>query len=170
MAQKIFVVVATLGLTAVTTFAQSKPSLQGVWRAAEVTITLPNQNYGQLPKGTHTDLQPSQLIITGKHYSVLADTSAKPRPVTPFKDPAHPTTEEATGRWGPFIAHGGTYEVSGNVITYHPTVNKSSPNQGRGSFARVNFKLDGNNLWITEAETNNGKVQNPATIKYVRVE
>jgi hypothetical protein len=168
--RKLFVVVAVLALSSPSLLAQSKPSIQGVWRAIEVTITNPNPTYGSLPKGTHTDLQPALLIFTGKHYSFVGDTSAKPRPTMPFKIAGKPTAEEATARWGPIVASSGTYEVSGNVITSRPIVNKASVAQGGGYFERYTLKLDGNNLWMTSIETSNGKTANPVIAKYVRVE
>jgi hypothetical protein len=168
--RKLFVVVAVLALTSLCLRAQSKPSIQGVWRAVEVTITTPNVQYDSLPKGTHTNLQPALLIFTGKHYSFVGDTAAHPRPVTPFKVAGKPTAEEAIARWGPFLANSGTYEVSGNVVTSRPMVNKASPAQGRGWFERATFKLDGNHLWMTGVENKDGKLPTPVTAKYVRVE
>ena len=170
MRSRMVLVVAVLGLISVSLIGQSKPSIQGVWRVVEITVTNPNPTYGSQPKGTHTDLQPALAIFTGKHYSVTADTAAKPRPVTPFKVAASPTAEEAIPRWGPFLAHAGTYEISGDVLTVRPIVNKASPAQGGGYFYRLTFKLDGNNLLITDIETSNGKAANPVTVKYVRVE
>jgi hypothetical protein len=164
------VAVAALVLSSVVVFAQSKPSIQGAWRVVEVTVTNPNPTYGSQPKGTHTNVQPGLAIFTERHYSITADTAAIPRPVTPFKVAASPTAEEAIPRWGPFIAHAGTYELSQNAITARPIVNKASPAQGGNYFFRVSFKLDGNNLWITEVENSNGKTANPVTVKYVRVE
>jgi hypothetical protein len=167
---RLFVVVAVLAMSSPSLLGQSKPSIQGVWRPVEVTVTNPNPTYGSLPKGTHTNLQPTLLIFTDKHYSFMADTASKPRPVTPFKVAADPTAEEAIPRWGPFLAHAGMYEISGNVITQRPMVNKASPAQGRGYFERLTFKLDGNNLWLSGVENSNGKFPTPVTAKYVRVE
>jgi hypothetical protein len=168
--RKLFVVVAVLALTTLSLLAQTKQSIQGVWRLVEVTITNPIVQYDQLPKGTHTNVQPALLIFTGKHYSVVVDTAAHPRPVTPFKVAGQPTAEEAIARWGPLVANSGTYEVAGNVVTSRPVVNKASVNQGGGYFERATFKLDGNNLWMTSVENKAGKSPYPITGKYVRVE
>jgi hypothetical protein len=46
----------------------------------EVTVTDPTPTPATLNKGTHTDLQPGMIIFTGKHYSTINDTAAKPRP------------------------------------------------------------------------------------------
>ena len=170
MAKKLFVVVAVLACTAVSVLAQSKPSIQGVWRAVEVTITNPAPNPGTNPKGTHTDLQPGLMIFTGKHYSTMNDTAAKARPTGGFKVAAKPTAEEMQAQWGPFNANAGTYELAGNILTRHVIVAKNPAAQGAKTFSKATIKLDGNNLWITTTETQGGKTEYPATVKYVRIE
>jgi hypothetical protein len=77
--------------------------------------------------------------------------------------------EELQSRWGPFAANAGTYEVSGDTLTRHVVVAKSPGFQGKG-VTRSTIKLDGKNLWVTQVENTRGKVENPTTIKYVRVE
>ena len=169
MAKTLFVVVAVLSLSGYTLIGQSKPSIQGVWRPVEVTITNPNPNPAGLGKGTHTNLQPALLIFTAKHYSQILDTAGKPRPTAPFKVAGKPTAEEMQTQWGPFQANAGTYEVSGNTLTLRPTVAKNPALQGKVPL-RSTIKLDGNNLWTTQVEGPTGKVDNPSTVKYVRVE
>ena len=170
MTRRLFVVVAVLSLTGSAVIAQSKPSIQGVWRIVEVTITNPNPNPGALSKGTHTNLQPALLIFTATHYSTITDTSAKPRPTAPFKDPAKPTAEEMQAAWGPFGANAGTYELVGTTLTRRVLVAKNPAVQGAKTPSRATIKLEGNNLWITTTELSTGKVANPATTKWVRVE
>jgi hypothetical protein len=168
MTKRFFLGVAVLSLTG-TLLGQSKPSIQGVWRPVEVTITNPNSNPQGLGKGTHTTLQPALAIITAKHYSSIVDTAAKPRPTTAFNAPGKPTAEEMQTQWGPFAANAGTYELSGTTLTLRPIVAKNPAIQGK-SFVRFTIKLDGNNLWTTQTETSTGKTEYPTTIKYVRVE
>ena len=170
MARKIFVFVAVLACSSLSVLAQSNPSIQGVWRAVEVTITNPNPAPGARTKGTYTDLQPALLIFTAKHYSTTTDTAAKPRPTAPFKVPAKPTAEEMQAQWGPFAANAGTYELSANTLTFRAMVAKNPAIQGGKNFSRATIKLDGSNLWITVVETLTGKTEHPATVKYVRVE
>jgi hypothetical protein len=177
MAKRLFVVVAVLGFIGVSLVAQSKPSIQGVWRVVEVTITNPNPAPGGLPKGTHTNLQPALLIFTGKHYSTTTDTAAKPRPTTGFNVAGKPTAEEMQSQWGPFAANAGTYELSGTTLTRRAIVAKNPANQNGKIVTRSTIKLDGNNLWITTTEglqpyspAPAGKVEYATTIKYVRVE
>ena len=169
MAKRLFVVVAALAFTGVSIFGQTKASIQGVWRPVEVTITNPTPAPGTFSKGVHTDVQPGLLIVTAKHYSTMNDTAAKPRPTVPFKDVNKPTLAEAQSQWGPFNANSGTYEVSGTTMTRHAIVAKNASIQGGKNFSRYTFKLEGNNLWLTQTETQDGKAQNAATVKYVRV-
>ena len=172
MAKRLFVVMGFLTFATMVVLGQSKPSIQGVWRVVEVTITSPTPTLGAgRAKGTYTDLQPSLLIFTGKHYSSLTDTAVKPRPTTPFKDAGKPTAEEMQAQWGPFAANAGTYELSGTTLMRYATVAKNPAVQANKKAAlRGTIKLDGNNLWITTTENVTGKVQYPTTIKYVRVE
>jgi hypothetical protein len=151
--------------------AQSKSSIQGAWRVVEVTVTSPNPPPGSRPKGTYTDLQPSLLIFTGKHYSQMNDTAIKPRPTTAFKVAGKPTAEEMQAQWGPFNASSGTYELTGTTLVRHAIVAKNPAFQGsKTAVLRSTIKLDGTNLWLTTTETAAGKVSDPNTVKYVRVE
>ena len=169
MTKQLLVVVGILGVFGVSVAGQAKPSIQGVWRVVEVTVTTPTPAPGARSKGTYTDLQPGLLIFTGKHYSVLTDTAVKPRPKDGFKVAGKPTAEEMQAQWGPFQANAGTYELTGTTLVRHVMVAKTPANQA-GKPTRSTIKLDANNLWITTIEGNAGKVEYPATIKYVRVE
>lgn len=172
MTKKLFVVGAVLAVINATGLGQtkpSKPSIQGVWRAVEITVTNPNPPPNARPKGTHTNLQPQLLIFTEKHYSLTADTAVEPRPTTPVNEQGKPTVEELQSRWGPFGAQAGTYEVSGDTLTTSVIVAKNAALQGKG-VTRATIKLDGNNLWVTALEGVRGKIENPPTVKYVRVE
>ena len=169
MTKKLFVVVAVLAVIDARILSQTKPSIQGVWRPVELTVTNPNPGPNARPKGTHTNLQPGLLIITAKHYSLTIDTAVEPRATTPPKEQEKPTVEELQARWGPFVANAGTYEVSGDTITTHPVVAKNPALQGKLA-GRATFKLEGDNLWVTQLEGARGKVENPGTVKYVRVE
>jgi hypothetical protein len=111
MAKHLFVVVAVLSLVGASLVGQSKPSIQGVWRLVEITVMSPTPTTGGLPKGTHTNLPPSLLMFTGKHFSLVAETGGKSRPTTPFKVTGKPTAEEMQTQWGPFAANAGTYEL-----------------------------------------------------------
>ena len=170
MTKRLFVVVAALGLVGVSLIGQSKPSIQGVWRPVEVTITNPTPTRGNLTKGTHTELQPALLIFTAKHFATVTDQAAKPRPTVGFKVADKPTAEEMQAIWGPFAANAGTYELSGSTLIRRAIVAKNPANQHEKVVQRSTIKLEGNNLWLTTIENVTGKIANPATVKYVRLE
>lgn len=171
MANRFFVVVVGILALGLSGQGQSKPSLQGVWRIVEVTITNPNANPAGLGKGTHTEVQPGLLIVSGKHYSLTPDTAGKPRPTTPMKVPQKPTHEEMQSQWGPFQANAGTYEISGTTLTLRPIVAKNPAFQAKG-VSRYTIKLDGQNLWTTLVETTAAaaKIEYPTTLKWMRLE
>jgi hypothetical protein len=169
--RKLFVVVAAIAFTGLSVLGQSKPSIQGVWRVVEVTVTNPNPAPGLLGKGTQTTVQPSLLIFTNKHYSTTADQAAQPRPTMQFKVLTKPTAEEMQAQWGPFAANAGTYELAGNTLTRRPMVAKNPLVQASKGVTRSTIKMDQNNLWITTTENaGTGKVEYPSTIKYSRLE
>ena len=167
MAKQLFVVVGVLVVVTITAWGQTAPSIQGVWRRVEVTVTNPNPAPGALAKGTHTNIQPGLLIFTGKHYSVQIDGAAKPRPS--FKVAAKPTAEEMSAASGPYTANSGTYEISGSTLTMRPMVAKNPDGQGKAT-NRATVKVEKDNLWFTLIENVTGKLANPTTAKYVRVE
>jgi hypothetical protein len=154
--------------------AQSEQSIQGVWRVVEITITDSpagrQDPFGAFPAGTHTNFQPELMIFTGRHYSRTTDTAAQPRPTTGYKVPGKPTVEELQAEWGPFVANAGTYEVSETTLTLRAIVAKNPRAQRVKNFTRLTVKLDGNNLWLTPVDTQAGKIPNPVTSKYVRIE
>jgi hypothetical protein len=154
----------------VTLIAQSKPSIQGVWRIVEITTTNPDAGAtGGYPKGTHTNVQPGVMIFTAKHYSQNLDIAGQPRPTIGFKVAGKPTAEEMQSQWGPFQAGAGTYELSGTTLTTRIIVAKNPAIQGKG-FVRYSINLDGQHLWTTALENMEGTIEYPVTIKYVRVE
>ena len=156
--------------------AQTPESIQGVWRPVARTIPA-TQNPGDrsdpfayVPVGTQTDLQPGLMIFTARHYSRTTDTATAPRPTTSDVTRGKPTAEELQARWGPFQANAGTYELSGNTLTLHLMVSKDPTSQGRGNFARLTFKMDGDRLWLTPIEKATGRIVAGVTTEYVRVE
>jgi hypothetical protein len=87
---------------------QSKPSIQGVWRVVERTTTGPSGTTNRNP-------QPGLYIFTGKHYSMMTDTSEKPREVVPVPPAGAKLTDKEMLTLfrdvQPVIANSGTYEV-----------------------------------------------------------
>ena len=164
--------VVTLAMAPIT--AQTTPSIEGVWRLVELTITDSpagrQDPFGAFIAGTHTSLQPDLMIFTRRHYSRTTDTAAQPRPTAGYKIPGKPTVEELQAEWGPFVANAGTYEVSGTTLTLRAIVAKNPRAQNTNNFTRLAIKLDGNSLWLTPVGNEAGQIPNPVTGKYVRVE
>ena len=154
--------------------AQSKPSIEGVWRMVELTITDSpagrRDPFGAYGVGTHTRLQPDLMIFTAKHYSRTTDTGAEPRPTIPYTVPGKPTLDELQAEWGPFVANAGTYDLSGTTLTLRATVAKNPRAQREKNYTRLTIKLEGNNLWLTPIDTEAGPIPNPVTTKFVRIE
>ena len=152
MTRKIFVVVAVLAVLGISLIAQSKPSIQGVWRVQERTIT------GENPSSSTTP-QPGIYIYTARHYSVVQIPGTAPRPqVPPAKVPGSLTDAEKLAlypQWQQFNASSGTYEIKGTTLTTKPVVAKNEAVMA-GPGMTFTFKLDGNTLWLT-TKTQDGK-------------
>jgi hypothetical protein len=166
--------VLVLAWVAVAAGAQTQLSIQGAWRMVSITVTESpagrRDPFDAFGPGTHTNLQPELMIITGKHYSRTTDTAAQPRPTAPHKTPDRPTLEELQAEWGPFAANAGTYELSGNVLTLRAIVTKDPRGQRANNFTRLRVELEGDTLSLTPIDSDAGPIPNPVTSKYVRVE
>jgi hypothetical protein len=143
--------------------AQSRPSLQGVWRVVEVTTSGANPS-------TNTKPQPSLYVFTAKHYSITRVTSATPRPQP--KDPEHYTLAERQAIDGPFQAQAGTWEVAGENLSLLPSVAKASQAMRGGIKPAVyTTSLQGDSLTLVQKSNVQGQpVTNPDTLKLTRVE
>jgi hypothetical protein len=114
-------------------------------------------------------------IFTGKHYSLIADTSDQPRKVLPLT-PVNAKLTDAEMMtlyrdWQPVTAHSGTYEVKGGTIFTRPIVAKGSAVMASTTSQAFEFKLDGANLTLTQTIGASGqKPANPTTVRLVRVE
>lgn len=143
---KRMLIIMVLALTGGTLSAQSKPSIQGVWRVQERVVT------GANPSSTTTP-QPGIYIYTARHYSVVQIPGTSPRPkAAPPKDPTRPTDAEKLAvfpQWQQFNSSSGTYEIKGTTLTTKPMVAKNESVMA-GPGMRYEFKLDGaNTLWLT---------------------
>lgn len=163
MRQWLSSVAAAVVVVGVSLGAQSKPSLQGVWRVVESVTTGPTAFANKSP-------QPGYVIFAGKHYAIVRDTARQPRPA--IKDAANPTAAEALATWRDFMSQAGTYEAKGASVVLTPSVAKNPPADGKyGNATTYSMKLDGNNLTlISESTSARGKIPNPTTVRLVRVE
>ena len=144
----------------------AKESLVGVWKIVETVTT-------GAGAATISNPQPSLVIITKRHYSVLSVPGAEPRPqFAPPKDPNKLTDAEKIARyeqWSRFTANAGTYEVKGTTLTRRPLVAKNETVMARNSSIASEFKLDGNTLWVT-AKSEAGQPASETRIKLQRLE
>jgi hypothetical protein len=150
-------------LAASGTSAQStQPSVQGVWRIVEATVTGPGArtiNFADRPNLT---------IITGRHYSRVEVQADGPRPR--LADVTKATADELRAVWGPFVAEAGTYEATPGAITMRPIASKNPAVMGSGVFLTYTYKLEGNSLSLTQQRNQDGPFPNPFTLKLERVE
>ena len=140
------VVLATLAVAlSVTTLAQSKSPIEGVWRVSEVQVI-----GGQNP-GTQSSPQPGYYIFTRGHYSITTIGGAKPRTTIPQAQSQGTLTDAQKialdDHWGPFTANAGTYAIKGTTLTTKPLVAK---NEGvmQGPGQTREFKIEGSTLWL----------------------
>src|SRR5262245_60043214 len=165
MKKILFAIIGVALLTSASSItAQSETgSLQGVWQTVEVTIG------GQTPRTLKpADPKAWMTIFTAKHYSRTEVQAETPR--TAIADVSKATADELRTLWGTVIAEAGTYELSGDTLTLHPTVSKSPAAMAAGAFIVNTIKLDGDNLTIAQQRNQSGPYPNPVTFKLKRVE
>jgi hypothetical protein len=131
-------------------FAQTKNSVEGVWKVAEVVLPDGNPAAKGTPT-TNSNAQPGLLIFTKAYYSGMGVEGRQPRAaVEPAKDPKNLTDAEKIARyeqWRPFIANAGTYEINGSMLSMHATVAKNVITRDRPNVWE--FKLEGSDtLWL----------------------
>jgi hypothetical protein len=151
------VMLATMGVAG----QSQSPSIQGAWRAVEVTLTGPGARTITNPGATLT-------VVSGKHYARVEEQSESPRPV--LADVSKASADELRATWGPFVGEAGSYELTGDMLTTRPVVAKNPAAMAAGAYSVYRCKVDGNTLTLTTLRNQNGPVANPATIKLARVE
>ena len=149
-----------LGVVVVTAQRGSTPSVVGVWRVSEVTLTGPNARKIMSP-------QPSVRIFTRSHYSINEVTADKPRAELPA---SNATDKQLVDAFSNFTGQAGTYEIKGNELTTK-RIAALNPNIMRsGSFATLSFTVEGNTLTLVQKSNQDGPTANPTTWKLTRVE
>jgi hypothetical protein len=139
-----------------------RPSIQGVWRVSEATITGPSARTISFAD------RPNLTIITDTHYSRVDVQADGPRPI--LRDVAKATADELRAVWGPFVAEAGTYELTPDgLITMRPIASKNPAVMGPGVFIAYTYKFDGDTLALTQQRNQNGPFPNPFSLKLVRV-
>jgi hypothetical protein len=156
-----FVVPSVIG-GAATAQPQAVPnaSLQGVWEIVDVTPTGPGAKPAYRPNLGF-------WMFTSKHYAIIVDDADSPRP--PLGDAQNATAEHLRAVWGPFVGNAGTYERSGDLVTFRLLVAKNPERMNKGDYA-LNVKVQGDTLTAVEVRSQTGPVANPTTVKLRRVE
>ncbi len=121
-------------------FAQTKSSIEGVWKITE-----------WIESGkTNTNPQPGLIIFTKGYYSV-AMLMGPPRTDSIPSDMGREVTDaEKIGlfeQWKWFVGISGSYEVKGSTVLLRPIVAKTTWDIDKQT--EPEFKLDGSNtLWL----------------------
>ena len=145
------------------TTPSTSPSIQGVWRIVDATVTGPGARTIAFAE------RPNLTIITARHYSRVEVQADKPRPI--LADAAKASADELRAAWGPFVSEAGTYEVAaGSLITMRPIASKNPAVMGPGVFITYSYKLEGDTLSFTQQRNQNGPFTNPFTLRLTRVE
>ena len=141
-----------------------RESIQGVWKAVEVTITGPGARTIAIPEP-----RPNLTIITARHYSRVEVQAEGPRPIP--ADVTKASADELRAVWGPFVGEAGTYELTtDNRMTMRPIAAKNPAVMGPETFITYSYKLDGDTMWVTQQRNQSGPFANPVTVKVVRIE
>ena len=162
MQRFLFLALGVSVLTSQGTTQSIQPSIRGVWRVVEATLTGPGARVIAFAD------RPNLTIITDKHYSRVEVQADGPRPI--LTDVAKASADELRAVWGPFVAEAGTYEVTPGLITMRPIASKNPAVMGPGVFITYSYKLDGDTLVITQQRNQNGPFNNPFSLRLVRVE
>ena len=85
----------------------ARQPLEGVWRVTEIVVT-------GAETGTIASPQPSQVIFTKTHYSMMYVPGNKPRSLSKAENA---TDAEKLAAYDSFVANTGTYEVAGATLT-----------------------------------------------------
>jgi hypothetical protein len=145
---------------------KSAPSpLEGVWKITEVITTGANA-------ATNSSPQPNLVIFAMGHYSIISvgGTTASTA-VPPAKDPNNPTDAEKIAsyeHWKQLTANAGTYEVKGTSMTRRAMVAKNHSVMTATAPTVVEFKVDGNTLWLTSKSTD-GQPESQTRTKLTRL-
>jgi len=144
--------------------------IEGTWKVTEIVVT--GADASNVPNP-----QPSLVIFTPRHYSMMYVTGSQPR--KPFTAEA-PTNAEKLAAFDSFVANSGTYDVARTTVTFHPIVARN-PGFMAGGFDKYQFRIEGTTLSLTNKSTDfnfrKGDRVGPSTapvsetrLKLVRVE
>jgi hypothetical protein len=138
--------------------AQSGRSpLEGTWELQTITFAEPPDNPVTKPTG--------MIIFSANHYSVVYLVNSV-RTRLPGDGTA--TADQLRDVWGPLTANAGTFQVSGNTLTTRAKVAKNPRGMAPGAFQEFTFVIKGDTLTLSGVKNDQGPIENPATVQYVR--
>jgi hypothetical protein len=145
---------AALAVTAAAPGSAQSP--HGVWKTVEAMVS------GGPNAGRHTsDVQPSLLLIAGRHYSMIFVQGFTSRPQ--FGE--NPSAEEQAKVWGPFTANAGTYRIKDSTFSFTPIVAKN-PSVMSGRTLTAGFRIRADSMWLTNKDPDGVETRT----KWVRID
>jgi hypothetical protein len=137
--------------------AAANSPLKGVWKAVEVAA------------GPQARKTVGLAIFFDNHYSVMVFDAESERP--DVADISKASADEMRGLWAGWVANTGTYDVSGDLVTIHPTGAKIPLVMKPGANEVYRYKIDGNTLtWTQQRNARGVAVPNGASYRFVREE
>jgi hypothetical protein len=111
--------------------------------------------------------QAALYLFTPTHYSMVLAATDRPD----ITDTSKATADELRALWGPLLANAGTYEISGDRITIHPTVAKIPVVMKPGASEVYQFRIEGKTLTLRQVRNARGvAVDSAPTFRFVRAE
>jgi hypothetical protein len=106
------------------------------------------------------------FIFSGKHYSMMAASTERPD----ITDLSKATADEVRALYGPMIGNAGVYEIAGNQVTIRPVVAKIPVVMKPGAYEVYEFRIENNNLTLTQRRNVRGPVERGNVWTLTRVE
>lgn len=148
-------------LMAIQSASAQANKLVGVWQLSEVIYTGPNARTVKIPPNVQTQI----AIFTKKYMTIVGIREKSSRPELP----QNATDAQKVAAWEPVHAVCMSYEVEGTTIIFKAVILKN-PNVKPGDTMLMDYKFEGDILVQTIKADKNGPVENPYTIKYIRLE
>ena len=120
--------------------AQGSNPLVGVWEATEETT----------PDGGTmlSNVGGIAIYTAGGHYAWMRAYGTRPT----YPSQAEATDAQRLAAFNTFSANGGTYTVSGSMVTHHPSVAKNPFVSAPGAGAPQTFQIQGKTLTMTNQQ------------------
>jgi len=106
------------------------------------------------------------FIFSGKHYSMMAASTDRPD----ITDISTATANDLRALYGPMVGNAGAYEIAGNQVTIRPVVAKIPIVMKPGAYEVYEFKVENNNLTLTQRRNVRGPVERGTVWTLTRVE